>query len=373
MNVIRMLFVKLFVVWIITHGVAQSTVSKFEIMSVPEKFFNFPSLPTYKKQFDVLEKESFDLTQLLPKGYKKDGTVDYTKYIQQGLDEHSNVVFPDFPIQINDSGLELRSNSVILFPSNSKIVLRPSRKGRYEMLRIHGVDNVKVFFPVLDGNRGRHLGREGEWGHGISIYSSTNIEIFNPRVENCWGDGICISQLKNRSASENVNIYYPIIENNRRNGVTIASAKNLKLVKPVISNTYGTSPMAAIDIEPSSHNYILENVVLESPVTFHSRYGIILALSHLSGKNSKPVDITINNHHDFKSGVSFRVARFRDVYKQNPPLKGQIRVNNPTWEQSNIEDLKIDETFDLTPNIYFKGSTFTERKQNSKRIFFTTN
>ena len=334
---------------------AQNTTQKYSIMPVPQNFKNFQKLEQFKKDFEVLKKDAFDLRKLLPSNYKTDGSVDYTKYIQDGLNKYSKVLFPNFPIQINDSGLHPRSNTVLLFPEKSELILKPSKKDRYELIKLHDVNNVSIYFPKIDGNRNRHLGQDGEWGYGISIYSSKRIRIYNPVVENCWGDGICISQLERSQPSEDVEIYYPIINNNRRNGITIASARNLTIERPIISNTFGISPMAAIDIEPASQYYILENITLESPLTYHSRYGIILALTQLSGKHAQPVSITINNHLDIYSAIGFRVAKFREIYKQNPPIKGEIHINNPRWEKSNMQGIQLEQTFNLAPHIYFSG------------------
>src|SRR5690606_11994065 len=59
--------------------------------------------------------ELYDITQSLPAGYVKNGSVDYTQYIQKALDDHNKVMFPDFPILINDAGLSVRSNTKLFF------------------------------------------------------------------------------------------------------------------------------------------------------------------------------------------------------------------------------------------------------------------
>ena len=347
---------------------AQNSKVKYAKRSIPTDYLKAANIQTAKSRYKTLLAGAFDLTSLLPRGYRKDGTVDYTKYLQEGLDKYAKVVFPNFPIMINDKGLNIRSNSIVLFPENSKITLKPSRSGRYELLRIHDKHNVEILFPKIDGNRDKHLGHDGEWGVGISIYSSKDVKIYNPQVENCWGDGITVSKLSTSLPSQNIKIFYPRLNHNRRNGLSIASAINLEIINPVISNTYGIPPMAAIDIEPASQAYTLQNILIESPITFNSRYGIILALTRASGKNSKPIDIKINNHLDHLSTIGFRVARFKPVYKQNPALKGTIIISNPIWKENKMKSLEVEETFNLTPTIIFKGGNVGIQNKKGQKI-----
>src|SRR5690606_13104071 len=133
----------------------------------------------------------YDLTLALPKGYKKDGSVDYTKYIQMALNKHKNVLMPNFTIAT--TGLLAVSNSNIKFQSNSKLKLLPTDRERYQVLAIHGVENVTVTNANIEGDLKNHKGTKGEWGFGIDIRNAINITINNAKVSNCWGDGIVVA------------------------------------------------------------------------------------------------------------------------------------------------------------------------------------
>src|SRR5690606_11453916 len=88
------------------------------------------------------QQQYYDITNALPKGYKKDGSVDYTKYLQEALNKYNNILMPDFTV--STSGLLAISNSHIKFQSNSKLKLIPTDRERYQVLAIHGVENVTV-------------------------------------------------------------------------------------------------------------------------------------------------------------------------------------------------------------------------------------
>ncbi len=63
-------------------------------------------LRTVFSGFDMVKNQYFakakDLTGYLPQGYSKNGDTDYTSYIQQGINENSAIIMPDFPILINE-------------------------------------------------------------------------------------------------------------------------------------------------------------------------------------------------------------------------------------------------------------------------------
>src|SRR5690606_6028763 len=57
----------------------------------------------------------FDITKALPQGYVRDGSIDYTEYVQSAVDKYRHVKLPNFPILINNKGIRLVSNSVVFF------------------------------------------------------------------------------------------------------------------------------------------------------------------------------------------------------------------------------------------------------------------
>ena len=115
-------------------GVSCAQNTSFSIRKIPDN---------YQKSARVVEsslKSTFkDLTAYLPPNFSRRGDVDYTVYIQKGLDENRKVIFPDFPILINDAGLTIKSNSQIYFSKNSLVKLKASNKERYEIFRLHDV------------------------------------------------------------------------------------------------------------------------------------------------------------------------------------------------------------------------------------------
>jgi len=81
----------------------------------------------------------------LPAGYVKDGSRDYTSYLQAAINKYSNLVFPAFPIMVNANGLTIPSNKTITFLTGSTIVFKPTLLATYNILKISGSTNVTLY------------------------------------------------------------------------------------------------------------------------------------------------------------------------------------------------------------------------------------
>ncbi|MET3028181.1 right-handed parallel beta-helix repeat-containing protein [Flavobacterium sp. UW10123] len=285
-------------------------------------------VPSSKIKFSSLE-------NYLPKNYVKDGSVDYSIYLQKGIDENKWISFPDFPVLIGEKGLSLKSNSVLLFKKNSKLILQKNALTNYQILDLRNIENVKIYNAKLIGDRFEHLGTKGEWGMGISILSSRNITIYNPEIKNCWGDGVYISKISVKE-SENITIKGGIIDNNRRNGISVISGKKINISNIVLSNSNGTLPMAGIDIEPNTNEDVLEDINLKNVKTFNNAdAGVAVILLNMIGKKDKNVTINIDNHIDQFSKNSFLMGGNRLSYPENiKALRGEINVKNSQWNDS---------------------------------------
>lgn len=300
---------------------------------IPEKYIK-NSLVTKDQRERILYEHGAlkDITVYLPKNYVKDGSKDYTKYLQKAVSLHKKVMLPNFPVMINDEGLNLISNSVVVFNEKSKLIKNSTSKSNYDIIKISGVNNVKLFFANVEGDRYTHKGNSGEWGMGIGIWSSDNILLEYPVSKYCWGDGIYINN------STNIIINRPLVNNNRRNGVSIISGRNIYVNSLLSANNNGTAPMAGIDIEPNNNNEEVKNIVLNNPITYRNLQGVVIALGALSGYKEKEIQISINNHLDDSSDYSF-AAHIDKGKATDSPVRGFINVNNPNWINTKKEKI----------------------------------
>ncbi|PJJ75650.1 hypothetical protein BXY57_1231 [Thermoflavifilum aggregans] len=286
-----------------------------------------------------VQKNGYPIVSALPNNYVRDGTVDYTAAIQQALNQHRLVIFPPFPVLINDQGLTIYDNQEIYFPPGSMIQLMPSNKTNYEILRVHNVNHVEIFNPTISGDKNQHLGQGGEWGMGISILGATDVWVYHPRIENCWGDGIYIGDA-NIPYSKNVYISGGVIANNRRNGISVIGADSLTIDSTMISKNTGTWPKGGIDIEPNTPRNVINHILVSHVYTKDNYGGIIISLNGFSKmKYLNDVNISLENIKDSGSNYGLMIVKINNNEENENPISGKIIVDSATFINNKNEPI----------------------------------
>lgn len=302
-----------------------------------------------------------DLETVLPIGYVRDGTIDYTEVIQRCIDEESNILFPGFPILVNQNGLKLKSNSNYLFKSGSKLIMKPNDRTGYSILDCNGRENISINGPVLEGDRDNHIGTRGEWGFGISIRGAKNIQVIGAKIYDCFGDGIYIGRL-NSIISDSILISNCYVFNSRRNGLSITSGTNIVIKESSFLNSNGKAPSSGVDIEPNGNFDELQNIFLEDITTENNEnWGLLINLVNLRKNNTKKktVSISVNSFRDSgsKYGLSFWLNR-KNRYVGN--VDGNIVFNNVTLVRSKDSPIKFYETNNNLINLSIYGIAVDE-------------
>lgn len=154
--------------------------------------------------------------------------------------------------------------------NNSKIKVAPNMYPYYSVFYV-SANNCKILNGVIEGDKNEHdyetfiyreEGKVGthEFGFGIEHYDGINLIVDNMDIFNTTGDaiivggksGICITTIKN------CNLHHC-----RRQGISMLDSDKIYVYDTKIHHigtsdgTYGTSPMAGIDIEPNNDTKIL--------------------------------------------------------------------------------------------------------------------
>lgn len=114
----------------------------------------------------------------------------------------------------------------------------------------------------VGGDEGLHLQLIekglGEWGYGIYLFGAKNVVIKGLALQECWGDGSAIGGRDNNvsvlNPSENIKFINCIFNDNRRQGCSVVTADGVSFDNCQFTNTYGTLPMAGVDLEPNLTN-----------------------------------------------------------------------------------------------------------------------
>lgn len=328
------------------------------------------------------------LVKYLPKGYVKDGSRDYTVYIQKGLDENLKVEFPDFPILVNEKGLYVHSNQTLIFTKNASLVMKPNAEEKYGILNVIFVNNVTINNPVLVGDKQYHKGESGEWGMGINIRSSTNIKINNPKISKTWGDGIYIGEpsaleKKDKKSTSYTNkaisVKGGIIDDCLRNGISIISGIDITIDGTIIQNMNSKAPKGAIDIEPNNKSNALKNIILKNITTKNNFNGLIVFLVNLAQEKKYDIGtISIINHKDYNSAAPLVIRNYHKKYRKEKNIqgvKGKIIIKDSFYYNSgnayqHHPDIDFNPEIEFSNVNYFKLVKGKYIKDNSKENKF---
>ena len=232
--------------------------------------------------------------------FKKSSKTDH-EMIQKAIDYASTnnintVIIPDGEYQIDVTslnGIALKSNIHLKLDDNAVLKALPSNSSHTIVVRVHDVENVIISGGKVVGERYEHIGTTGEWGMGIDIKNSTNVELRDISASDCWGDGVYIAA----PGSKDVLMSNVICDNNRRQGMTVIAVDGFIIKDCVFKNTNGTAPEAGIDFEPNDSTQIAQNILIEN-TKFLNNAGIGLHLYGWFGPttNVKVVNCILDNN-----------------------------------------------------------------------------
>jgi len=220
-----------------------------EIISINEEL----SLKTNEEDFVAYKADYPTLTQfpiIVPE-------TDDTARINRGITSVFNsgggfLLIPTGVYNINAlTSVVMKNNVSLILSPNAILQAITNSLDAYAIVLFDGVDNCKLIGGIIKGDRTTHTGITGESGMGIWVKNSTNIDIIDVRVDDCWGDGIYIGGTGTLGKSVHVNVIICKGNNNRRNGLTIAAADEWSVEDSVFKNSNGIAPESGIDIEPN--------------------------------------------------------------------------------------------------------------------------
>lgn len=184
-------------------------------------------------------------------------------------------------IGVNEAPLKVKSNTDIQL--DGSISLLGNNLFQYRIMVMQDCKNVKISGKgSIKGDRENHdysvddehkAWKTHEWGHGIKISNCQEIEISGISVNDCTGDSFSIGE-----NSENIILHGVTVEGSRRQGVTIAVASDVSIEECNFLNigkVNGTSPGAAIDVEPDNTECEVKNILIRDCEIENCSNGIV--------------------------------------------------------------------------------------------------
>lgn len=255
---------------------------------------------------------------------------DITDYVNSLIEQNDVVTIPNGNYDVSATkSIQLKSNTTLKLSPNTILTVIPTSSGSYRVFQIKNIKNVYLSGGKIIGDKYTHLGEKGEWGMGVEIRDSQNINISNMSIDKMWGDAIYIGT-SGKNATYNINLSNIKMNDNRRQGVTINSVDTLNANNLHISNTGGTDPANGIDIEPNNNITILKNIKISKLRTIKNKgVGFQVSLTKYNG-SSEPISISLRDHVDNGSNFGFVVNG------ATTPIKGSIDLSKLNYRDNSF-------------------------------------
>lgn len=236
---------------------------------------------------DIINKDVFDMkanqenlnargVNVLELSAKGDGVTNDTTIIQDILDNNRVVFFPsaDYLIDI-ETGLSIPDDTIVYMTPTSRFVTTTTDLGSYKIIKIENKKNIDFYNLNIIGDMETHTGTTGEWGHGLVVNSSENINFYGTvSINDCWGDGLYMgsNELVNNS---NVHFHGRLeFDNCGRQGASVISAIDSTINVLSAKNIRRTAPSAALDIEPNKHGEHVNNLTVGTVIAENCAGGV---------------------------------------------------------------------------------------------------
>ena len=147
-------------------------------------------------------------------------------------------------------GLRLSSRQ-LLDLNGAELRALPSAHAHGAVIQARRAHGWRIIGPgVIRGERDIHRGQGGEWGMGVIAFASDDWSIGpGVRIEQCWGDGVCIANDDPRNYCSRFRIEGVEIAHCRRNGISVVAGRDGEIRSVHIHDMGGAAPGGGIDLE----------------------------------------------------------------------------------------------------------------------------
>lgn len=290
-------------------------------------------------------------------------------------------------------GIVLASN-INLDLNNSTIIHETNGSIRYSIFALYNIENVSISNGIIIGDRYTHdyetIDSTHEWGFGVEIQGSNNINIYNLDISEMAGDGIVVSGYTgngNEKASSNVSINNNTISKCRRQGISVTNANNVKIYDNEIYKISGAYPGALIDLEPDNLTQLVKNVeIYNNKLQNGNRLNSVQIMVYVENIDIHDNEINgnfvmygskdkvkISNNIINNASLLFTIPENR---ANNPNLMNKIEmtkntITSSTFMITNVNDILIDgnhiartDTHITSSNVAISNNIYTSLQEN---------
>lgn len=242
------------------------------------------------------------------------------------------------PSEYNVTQIFVKIPSDRIINGSGTITLAANDYAGYVILGALAIDedisNITIEGLTIIGDKTTHTGTTGQWGFGVGIFGTHDINIRGCKISNCWGDGIYIGRWDNgETIPENIFIENNVISSNRRNNISIVSGHNIIIDGNVISDASGQSPQAGIDIEPDPGTVDdIEHVIInDNIIDGNTALGVQVLVTKVTAGVADVRDIVINdNIFSGNTATPVKLLNGTNTYKREYTISNNKFNRTPT-------------------------------------------
>lgn len=220
------------------------------------------------------------------------------------------------------------------------------------------LDSITVIGLTIDGNKDGLINTGGltsdENGglHGIRAVAWTNLTLIDVTCQNCWTDGIQISDdiMNGGDATgdraSGIRAWRVVSDGNRRQGLSITDGTDFVFDTCEFTNTGGQDPEAGVDLEPNSSGQSVDNGAFVN-CRFNGNVGWGLVSSLGDGETTKNIIVSGGEALNNTTGsVHFKPEHaagvVEDITLRGLRADGQILFGRTLGTDGTLQDVLID-------------------------------
>lgn len=290
------------------------------------------------------------IVDIKTKGAIASDGIDDSQAIQAAIVESSDVLgtayIPAGTWDVTANIIKAVTNTTIVLDKDAILKLKATNLANYSVIEIKDVFNVNISGGSIVADRAIHTGTTGEWGMGINILNSSNVNIENLVVRDAWGDGFYVG-----STSSNVQFCKVTADNARRNGMSITSANTVLVDDSTFSNTKGTLPQSGLGLEPNA-NELVTNITIKNSKFFNNYASGFYAGWVTSAVGASITNVVLDSNNIYNNGLGTSTFAYGILLDQQVGVK----VLNNTITGNKHAGIYLDST---TRDTFLTGNTIT--------------
>jgi hypothetical protein len=239
-------------------------------------------------------------------------------------DDPATLYVPAGTYSINaETGIRLNKNYINLVMSEDAVLRAVGNaQAYYNVILVQEASHITISGGQIVGERYRHKGSSGEWGHGIGIYDCSVITVENVDISACWGDGIYLGTNRTDANTNKeagcgaITITGCTLHDNRRNNMSVVCADQVTIEGCTMNNAGGTQPGYGLDIESNYEDNPCEKITI-SGSSFDGNAGGSIGINSSwtsekpSANNVRIENCTLNGHFVNYAGKNVVISNSR--------------------------------------------------------------